>query len=156
MNRTTTVVVALIAATSLSTMAYTVPAQRAFAWFGGGFGGCGYGCGGFFGGCGFGFGCGGPVFIHKTIIQTTSQTNNCHTKAAAEAASSEPPRTAASALKNTTSNAEDQSDNVMQRQMQNDNHVICLNTAVNNAGHGFGANGLGQGSDSNGLGQGQG
>jgi len=50
MNRTTTVVVALIAAAGLSTMAYTVPEQRALAWGGfGGFGGCGGwgGCGGF-------------------------------------------------------------------------------------------------------------
>jgi hypothetical protein len=85
MNRTTTVVVALIAAAGLSTMVYAVPAQQAFAWghrvvqsypvpypvpypvFGGcgwgggcgGFGGCGFGFGGC-GGCGFGFGgCGG-------------------------------------------------------------------------------------------------
>jgi hypothetical protein len=69
MNRTTTVVVALIAAAGLSTMVYAVPEQRASAWGGGfGFGGCGFGCGGcgdFFGwgncggwgGCGFG--CGG-------------------------------------------------------------------------------------------------
>ena len=62
MNRTTTVVVALIAAAGLSTMVYAVPEQRALAW--GGFGGCGFGCGGgFFGGCGGGFGgfdgCGG-------------------------------------------------------------------------------------------------
>jgi len=66
MNRTTTVVVALIAAAGLTTLVYAVPEQRALAW--GGFGGCGFGCGGcgdFFGwgncgGCGFGgFGCGG-------------------------------------------------------------------------------------------------
>jgi hypothetical protein len=69
MNRTTTVVVALIAVAGLSTMVYAVPEQRALAWGGGpGFGGCGFGCGGcgdFFGwgncggwgGCGFG--CGG-------------------------------------------------------------------------------------------------
>jgi hypothetical protein len=45
MNRTTTVVVALIAAAGLSTMVYAVPEQRALAWGGcGGFGGCG-GCG---------------------------------------------------------------------------------------------------------------
>jgi hypothetical protein len=82
MNRTTTVIAALIAAAGLSTMAYVVPgtAQQAFAW---GhrvvhhnsyqsypvpypvpypvFGGCGWGggCGGF-GGCGFG--CGGGFF----------------------------------------------------------------------------------------------
>jgi hypothetical protein len=69
MNRTTTVVVALIAAAGLSTMAYTVPEQRASAWGGGfgcggcgfgfGCGGCGFGCGGgFFDGCGVGI-CGG-------------------------------------------------------------------------------------------------
>ena len=77
MNRTTTVVVALVIAASLTTMVYALPEQRALAW-GGGFGGCGFGCGGcgdFFGwgncggwgGCGFGcggwggcgFGCGG-------------------------------------------------------------------------------------------------
>ncbi|MGC2575502.1 MAG: hypothetical protein WA364_28680, partial [Candidatus Nitrosopolaris sp.] len=58
MNRTITVVVALIAAAGLSTMVYDVPEQR--AWGGGpGFGGCGFGCGGpFFRGC-VGFGCGG-------------------------------------------------------------------------------------------------
>ena len=53
MNRTTTVVVALIAAAGLSTMVYAVPEQRVLAW--GGFGGG-------FGGCGFGFGCGGGFF----------------------------------------------------------------------------------------------
>jgi len=60
MNRTITVVVALIAAAGLSTMVYDVPEQRALAWGGGpGFGGCGFGCGGpFFRGC-VGFGCGG-------------------------------------------------------------------------------------------------
>src|SRR5215469_17997289 len=65
MNRTTTVVVALIAAVGLSMMVYAVPTQRALAW-GGGFG---------FAGCGFG--CGGPFFVHKVIIQTISQTNRC-------------------------------------------------------------------------------
>src|SRR5215467_13739614 len=78
MNRTTTVVVALIAAAGLSTMAYTVPEQqqqRALAWGGfGGFGGCGFGFG-FFDGCGFG--CGGGFFVHKHIIQTIHQTNDC-------------------------------------------------------------------------------
>jgi hypothetical protein len=65
MNRITTVVVALIAAAGLSTMIYSVPAQRALAWGGGpGFAGCG-------------FGCGGPFFVHKVIIQTISQTNKC-------------------------------------------------------------------------------
>jgi hypothetical protein len=133
MNRTTTVVVALIAAAGLSTMVYAVPAQRALAWGGGpgfGFGGCGFGCGGcgfgfgcggcgdgcggaFFGGCGFG--CGGPFFVHKTIIQTIHQVNNC------------------------TGNGEEkwlQGGN--QDQNQKDKQVICLNTAVNNARHGFG------------------
>ena len=47
MNRTTTVVVALIAAASLSTMIYAIPSQRALAW--GGYGGCGGGIRGFFG-----------------------------------------------------------------------------------------------------------
>ena len=60
MNRTTTVVVALIAAAGLSTMVYAVPEQRALAWGGGpGLGGCDDGCGTpFFRGC-VGFGCGG-------------------------------------------------------------------------------------------------
>jgi hypothetical protein len=43
MNRTTTMVVALIAAAGLSTMVYAVLEQRAMAWGGGfcfGFGGC--------------------------------------------------------------------------------------------------------------------
>src|SRR5215813_12773427 len=96
MNRTTTMIVALIAAAGLSTMVYAVPEQRALAWGGfggfGGFGGCGFGCGGcgfgcgggFFDGCGFGFGCGGcgdgcggGFFVHKNIIQTIHQVNNC-------------------------------------------------------------------------------
>jgi hypothetical protein len=86
MNRTTTIVVALIAAAGLSTMVYAVPAQRALAWGGGFFGGCGGwgGCGGF-GSCGFGwggcgggffggcgFGCGGGFFVHKTRQSTKS------------------------------------------------------------------------------------
>ncbi|MFZ0513360.1 MAG: hypothetical protein WAM14_17265 [Candidatus Nitrosopolaris sp.] len=66
MNRTTTVVVALIAAACLSTMVYAVPEQRALAWGGGGCG-FGFGCGGFFGG---GF--------HKQVIQTIQQTNDCN------------------------------------------------------------------------------
>jgi hypothetical protein len=142
MNRTTTVVVALIAAAGLSTMVYAVPAQRALAWGGfggwggcGGFGGCGFGCGGWggcggFGGCGFGWGgcgggffdgcgfhCGGGFFVHKHIIQTVSQTNNCH------------------------GDGDDQKAWGNNRD-QNQNRVVCLNTAVNNAGHGFGENGL--------------
>ncbi|MFY9798443.1 MAG: hypothetical protein WAK17_21715 [Candidatus Nitrosopolaris sp.] len=41
MNITTTLIVALVAATSLSTIAYAVPEQQALAW------GCGFGGGGF-------------------------------------------------------------------------------------------------------------
>jgi len=138
MNRTTTVVVALIAAAGLSTMAYTVPEQRAFAWGGfGGFGGCGGwgGCGGFggFGGCGgwggcgggffdgCGFGCGGGFFVHKHIIQTIHQVNNC------------------------TSGQEEkkQAYGDDENQKQKDKQVVCLNTAVNSAGRGFGGNGDG-------------
>jgi hypothetical protein len=52
MNRTTTVVVALIAAAGLSMMVYAVPAQRALAWGGGPGFGCG-GCGDFFGWSGY-------------------------------------------------------------------------------------------------------
>jgi hypothetical protein len=90
MNRTTTVVVALIAAAGLSTMVYALPAtaQRALAWgsfggfggFGGGCGGFGGGCGGFGGGCGgFGGGCGGWGFPHHSIniISHSNQANNC-------------------------------------------------------------------------------
>jgi hypothetical protein len=113
MNRTTTVVVALIVAAGLTTMAYAVPAQQAFA--------CHVGCGvpypvpvpvpvPVFGG----------FFVHKTIIQTIHQVNNC------------------------TGNGEEQkygSDH--QDDNQKDKQTICLNTAVNNAGRGFGANGLG-------------
>jgi hypothetical protein len=80
MNRTTTVVVALIAATGLSTMIYAIPSQRALAW--GGFGGCGggfgFGCGGCggFGGCG---GCGGGIcgFFGDARL-TCSYTDNVH------------------------------------------------------------------------------
>jgi uncharacterized membrane protein len=142
MNRTTTVVVALIAAAGLSTMVYAVPEQRALAWGGGfggcggcgGFGGCGDGCGGgFFGGCG---GCGGGFFgdpfgfpIHKHIIQTISQTNDC------------------------TGNGDHQDDQKaygsnQQDQNQKDKQIVCLNTAVNNAGRSVGADGVGN----NGLG----
>jgi hypothetical protein len=137
MNRTTTVVVALIAAAGLSTMVYAVPEQRALAWGGGfGFGGCGFGCGGcgfgfgcggcgdgcgggFFDGCGFG--CGGGFFgFHKHIIQTIHQVNNC------------------------TGDGEDKQlykDN--QDQNQKDKQTVCLNTAVNTARHGFGGIGFG-------------
>ncbi len=122
MNQTTTVVVALIAAAGLSTMIYVVPEQRAVAWFGGGFGGgCGYGwgggCGGgFFGGCGYG--CGGGFFIHKTIIQTVHQVNNC------------------------TGNGEEKWLQGGNEDHNQNNKVVCLNTAVNNAAHG-GFGGLG-------------
>ena len=128
MNRTTSVIVALITAASLSTMVYAVPEQRALAWGGiGGFGGCGFG----FGGCGFGwggcgggffdgcgFGCGGGFFVHKHIIQTISQTNNCH-------------------------GGDDQKAWGLNDQNQKDKRVVCLNTAVNSAGRGFGGNGDG-------------
>jgi hypothetical protein len=123
MNRTTTVIVALIAAAGLSTMAYTVPEKRALAWGGfggcggcgfgfGGCGGCGFGCGGgFFDGCGFG--CGGGFFVHKHIIQTIHQTNDC------------------------TGNGEpwnnDNGDN-----NQKDKQTVCINTATNTARGGFG------------------
>ena len=50
MNRTTSVIVAIIAAATLSTIGITVPHQQALACSGGG---CGGGCGG--GGCGGGF-----------------------------------------------------------------------------------------------------
>src|SRR5215467_12565483 len=127
MNRTTTVVVALIAAAGLSTMAYTVPEQRAFAWGGfggfGGFGGCGGwgGCGGF-DGCGFG--CGGGFFVHKHIIQTIHQVNNC---------------TSGQEEKKQKDNWSGDDEN----QKQKDKQVVCLNTAVNSAGRGFGGNGDG-------------
>jgi hypothetical protein len=49
MNRTTSVIVAIIAAATLSTIGITVPHQQALACSGGP-GGCGGGCGG--GGCG--------------------------------------------------------------------------------------------------------
>jgi len=135
MNRTTTVVVALIAAAGLSTMAYTIPEQRALAWGGfGGFGGCGFGFGGC-GGCGFGFGgcggcgfgCGGGFFdgcgfgcgggfVHKNIIQTIHQTNDC------------------------TANGKDQKpwNNDNEDHNQKDKQVVCLNTATNTARGGFG------------------
>jgi hypothetical protein len=134
MNRTTTVVVALIAAAGLSTMVYAVPEQRALAWGGfGGFGGCGFGCGGcgfgcgggFFDGCGgfggcggCGFGCGGGFFgdgFHKTIIQTIHQVNNC-----------------------SSSDDEDHKGYGNDNRDQNNRQVVCVNTATNTARHGFG------------------
>ncbi len=115
MNRTTTVVVTLIAAAGLSTMAYAVPEQRALAWLGGFGGGCGYGCGGpFFGGCGYG--CGGPFFVHKVIIQTIQQVNNCTGDGKAQKA---------------WAYGEDHNQN---------QKVVCLNTAVNTAGRGVANN----------------
>jgi len=53
---TTTLIVALVAAISLSTIAYAVPEQQALAWGGGGFG--------------FGFGAG-------LIVQKINQENTC-------------------------------------------------------------------------------
>jgi hypothetical protein len=200
MNRTTTVVVALIAAAGLSMMVYAVPAQRALAW-GGGFG---------FAGCGFG--CGGPFFVHKVIIQTISQTNRCSDPSSQTPTPPTPPTPpigkdvakggsggsggaggsggeggqggkdiGATSTSNTDinqkanggnsngghagnanggdaringndddqksadSNQQDQNQQAAgsDQQDQNQNRVVCLNTAVNNAGHGFGANGLG-------------
>ena len=110
MNRTTTVVVALIAAAGLSTMVYAVPTQRALAW--GGFGGFGG-----FGGCGGWGGCGGPFFVHKTIIQTIHQVNNCSSGDDED-------------HKAYGNNNEDQKNNNKQ--------VVCVNTATNTARHGFG------------------
>ena len=122
MNRTTTVVVALIAAAGLSTMVYAVPEQRALAWGGfGGFGGCGFG----FGGCGegflgdwCGFGCGGFFGdgFHHRIIQTISQVNNCH------------------------GNGDDQQP--WNKDNEKDKQTVCINTATNTARHGFGGFGL--------------
>lgn len=116
MNRTTTVLVALIAAAGLSTMAYAVPEQRALAWGSfGGFGGCGFGfggCGGFFAnGCGFGCGFFGDGF-HRHIIQTINQINTCHGNGDHEKA---------------YSNDEG----------QRDKQTVCVNTAVNHVGPGF-------------------
>jgi hypothetical protein len=127
MNRTTTVVVALIAAAGLSTMVYGVPEQRALAW--GGFGGCGFGFGGC-GGCGFGFGgcggcgfgfggCGGffgdPFGFHNRVIQTIHQVNDC------------------------TSNGDDHNHHGNgEDQNHKDKQVVCVNTATNTARHGFG------------------
>jgi hypothetical protein len=72
MNHRTTVVVALIAATGLSTMVYALPEQRALAW-GGGWGGGGWGGGG----CGFG-GCGFQYPHHSiNILSHSNQANNC-------------------------------------------------------------------------------
>jgi hypothetical protein len=203
MNRTTTVVVALIAAAGLSTMVYAVPEQRALAWGGfGGFGGCGFG----FGGCGGFFGDG----FHKHIIQTISQTNTCSNPSAHTPSPPPPPPpppskdgarggsagsggaggsggeggqggkdvsditstnkanidqkanggnsngghagNANGGDARTHGNDDDQKANSNDGQQANsndgqdqrDNQVVCLNTAVNTAGHGFGANGVGQ------------
>lgn len=125
MNRTTTVVVALIAAAGLSTMVYAVPEQRALAWGGGfggfgGFGGCGFGfggCGGGFFDPGCGFGCGGLFGngFHKHIVQTIHQVNNC------------------------TGNDDQKpwnKDN--ENHNQKDKQTVCTNSAVNTARHGIG------------------
>ena len=64
----------------------------------------------------------GGFFVHKTIIQTINQVNNC------------------------TGNGEDQKyGSDQQDQNQKDKQTVCLNTAVNNAGRGLGANGVGSG-----------
>jgi hypothetical protein len=117
MNRTTTVIVALIAAAGLSTMVYAVPEQRALAWGGGfGFGGFG-GCGGWF----FGL----PIFKH--IIQTTNQVNTCHGYGGED---------------NAQWSGGDHGD-----ENQKDKQTVCLNTAVNTVGHDFGGVGSDLGSD---------
>jgi len=131
MNRTTTVIAALIAAAGLSTMVYAVPEQRAMAWGGiggcGGFGGCGFGCGGwggcgggFFGGCGLG--CGG-FFVHKHIIQTIDQVNNCTNKETHVTPPPTPPKC-------DNKCGDDQNPTYNQDQNQKDKRVVCLNTAV--------------------------
>ena len=139
MNRITTVIVALIAAAGLTTMVYAVPEQRALAWGGfGGFGGCGFSCGGcgvgicgggFFDGCGFG--CGGGFLVHKTIIQTIHQVNNCTDKETHVTPPPPPP-----CNKDCSGNDQNQNDN--QDQNQKDKQVVCVNTATNTARHGFG------------------
>jgi hypothetical protein len=58
--------------------------------------------------------------IHKHIIQTISQTNNCR---------------GGDDQKAYGSDHEDEN--------QKDKQVVCLNTATNTAGHGFGADGVG-------------
>ena len=191
MNRTMTVV-ALIAAAGLSTMAYTVPEQRALAWLGG-FGGVG--------GCGFGFGCGGFFGFHKHIIQTISQTNRCSDPHAGTSPTPPPIGKEVTRggiggsggaggsggqggqggkdLGDTTStsktginqkanggnsnggyagnanggdarmygNGDNQKtwSSDQQDQNQKDKQVVCFNTAVNNAGRGFGTSGGGLG-----------
>jgi len=132
-------IVALIAAAGLSTMAYTVPEQRALAWGGfGGFGGCGFGCGGcgfgcgggFFDGCGFGFGCGGcgdgcggGFFVHKNIIQTIHQVNNCTSE-------EQEKKQAYGDDEKKQAYGDDEN------QKQKENKVVCVNTATNTARHG--------------------
>jgi hypothetical protein len=154
MNRTTTVIAALIAAAGLSTMVYAVPEQRAMAWGGfggfggcGGFSGCGFGCGGwggcgggFFGGCGFG--CGG-FFIHKHIIQTIDQVNNCTNKETHVTPPPPPPceNKCTGDDQNPTYNQDQNQQAGGNDQAQNNNKVVCVNTATNTAGHGFGADG---------------
>jgi hypothetical protein len=86
----------------------------------GGFGGCGFGVSGC--GFGFGYGCGLGCEVgffsdgfHKLIIQTISQINTCR------------------------GNGDDQKaySNDNQDQSQKDKQTVCLNTAINTAGHGF-------------------
>jgi len=118
MNRTTTVVVALIAA-GLSTMVYAVSEQRTLAW-GGGCGGCGFG---------FGFGCGGGFFgdgFHKHIIQTTSQVNTCHGNEE-DTGSTNPGQHSVTPT--------------------NGGGEKCVNSGVNTSGNVFGGLGSGQGLD---------
>ncbi len=134
MNRTTTVIVALIAAAGLSTMAYTVPEQRALAWGGfGGFGGCGFGFG--CGGCGFGGfgGCGGFFGdgFHKHVIQTINQVNNCTNKETHVTPPPPPP-----CEKKCT--GDDQNPTYNEDQNQKEKQVVCVNTATNTARSGFG------------------
>ncbi len=95
------------------------------------------GMGGFggFGGCGglaaveedslrCGFGCGGGFFVHKTIIQTIHQTNNCTQKETHVTPPPPPP-----CEKNV--HGDDQNPTYNQDQNQKDKQVVCLNTAVN-------------------------
>jgi hypothetical protein len=137
MNRTTTVIVALIVAAGLSTMIYSVPAQRALAW----------GDGPSFGGCGFGWdGCGGGFFVHKTIIQTIHQVNGCTNK---ETHVTPPPPCQKSCAGNDQSPTHNEDNwrnsgavtvTLSNQAFADQNQKVCLNTAVNNAGHGFRAN----------------
>jgi hypothetical protein len=75
-------------------------------------------------GCGGGF-FGFPIFKH--IIQTTSQVNTCHGNGVGD---------------DSAQVGGDHGD-----ENQKDKHTVCLNTAVNTAGHGFGGAGSDLGSD---------